>query len=122
MSRKEKNLLLLTIVLILLSGCGFRTGNPVPKNFLQDDKADIFLLNDIVYFNAQNIDWLKQLDYKIGEEVGVITKQTDKAKEFRNGTSNKLPVGSKIYETSRPDIFIAIVNGNELPYLMMVEG
>ncbi|WP_053075118.1 hypothetical protein [Ornithinibacillus californiensis] len=130
-SRKGKFLLFLTILLVVLSGCGNTQGNrqsetignPTPKDFLEDGNADIFVLDGIVYSNVEDVDWVKESDYTIGEEVGEITKQSDKANEFENGTSNKLPVGTKIYETDT-QIYIAIVDvdGKEIPYLKMLEG
>lgn len=72
---KEKFLLLLCLSLIFLFGC-VTNGNPTPKDFLKDRKADIFVLDDIVYSNVENIDWVKELEYTIGEEIGEITKQT----------------------------------------------
>jgi|SRR5690606_17678727 len=128
-SRKGKFLLFLTILLVVLSGCGNTQGNtqsetignPTPKDFLEDGNADIFVFDGIVYSNVKDVDWVKESDYTIGEEVGEITKQSDKANEFENGTSNKLPVGTKIYETDTP-IYIAIVDGKEIPYLKMLEG
>lgn len=117
---KEKFLLFLCLSLIVLFGC-VTNGNPTPKDFLKDSKADIFVLDDIVYSNVENIEWVKELEYTIGGEVGEITKQTNNAKGFENGTSNKLPVGTIIYATDTP-IDIAIVDGKEIPYLKMLEG
>ncbi|SDJ79324.1 hypothetical protein [Sediminibacillus albus] len=122
-------LLFLVVLLVGLAGCGNSQentqseviGNPTPEDFLEDGNADIFLLSGIVYSNVEHVDWVKELDYTIGEEVGEITKQTDKAEDFGNGTSNILPIGTKIYETDT-QIYIAIVNDKEIPYLKMLEG
>nr|WP_216667922.1 hypothetical protein [Sporosarcina jiandibaonis] len=113
-----------------MSGCGNTQinisqpgsiGNPTPKDFLKDAGADIFVFEGIVYSNVEDVDWVKELDYTIGEEVGEIIKQTDKAISFGNGTSNKLPVGTKIYDTDT-QIYIAIVDDKEIRYLQMLEG
>lgn len=69
----------------------------------------------------ENVDWVQELAYTLGEEIGEITKQTDSAQEFENGTSNKLPVGTKIYRTDTP-LYIAIVDGKEIRYMEMIEG
>jgi hypothetical protein len=128
--RKKRNFLLfLMAFLVVLSGCGSSQensqsgviGNPTPKDFLEDGNADIFVFNNIVFSNVQHISWVKELDYTKGEVIGEITKQTSEANEFENGTSNKLPIGTKIYATDT-QIYIAIVDGEEIPYLKMLEG
>ncbi|WP_188455751.1 hypothetical protein [Virgibacillus oceani] len=113
-------------LLIILFGCsqGNRyntTGNPTPEDFLENKDADIFLLDGIVFSNAQDVEWVAELEYKLGKRIGEITKQTDNASRFKDGTANKLQVGTKIYETDTP-AFIAIVNDKEIPYLKMIEG
>ncbi|WP_421378094.1 hypothetical protein ACOJQI_12115 [Bacillus salacetis] len=123
----SKKLLLLSILAVFLAGCnnGFSmspaTGNPTPKDYLKYEDADIFFLGDHVYSNAEDLDWVSELDYELGEELGEITSQADKASKFKDGTANKLPVGTKIYNTDTP-AYIAVVDGEEIPYLKMVEG
>ncbi|MCA1041545.1 hypothetical protein LCM00_18670 [Bacillus infantis] len=115
------------ILFIFLVGCnsGFidnpAKGNPTPKDFLENESADIFLLDEIVYSNAEDVEWVSDLEYQLGEQIGEITKQTDRARSFKNGTANKLPVGTKIYETDTP-AYIAKVDRKEIPYLKMLEG
>lgn len=92
-----------------------------PKDFLKNEGADIFLLGGIVYSNAQDVEWVTELEYKLGEQIGEVTMKTDKASSFKNGTANKLPVGAKIYETDTP-VYIVIFNDKEVPYLKMIEG
>lgn len=122
-------LMYLTLLLLVLSGCigGENSqsgviGNPKPADFLKDGDADIFvLLGNIVYSNGQDIEWVNELDYSLGEQIGEITKQTDEAGDFENNTANKLPIGTKIYETDTP-AYIAVVEGKKLPYIKMLEG
>ncbi|MDC3417723.1 hypothetical protein [Aquibacillus salsiterrae] len=95
--------------------------NPTPKDYLQNDNADIFLLDGYVYSNAQDVEWVTELEYEVGDQIGEITKQADKASQFNNETANRLPIGTKIFETNTP-AYIAIVNGEEILYLKMVEG
>ncbi len=124
-----KILFSISILFIFLVGCnnGFIGNsaevnpNPTPKDFLKHENADIFLLGGIVYSNAQDVEWVSKLKYKLGKQIGEITKQTDKARSFKDGTANILPVGTKIYETDT-GAYIAIVNGKEIPYLKMIEG
>ena len=127
----KRNLFLSSVltVLVLLAGCVDSVnpsepqaiGNPTPKDYLKYEDADIFLLNGIVHSNMEDVDWVQELAYTLGEEIGEITKQTDSAQEFENGTSNKLPVGTKIYRTDTP-LYIAIVDGKEIRYMEMIEG
>ena len=111
-----------TFFLLVLSGCQEAyKGNPTPKDFLGSSDADIFVLDSIVYSNAQDLEWLKELPYELREQVGEITKKTDNAKNFKSGTSNKLLVGTKIYKTDTP-AYIVVVDGQEIAYLGMYEG
>ncbi|ALX49659.1 hypothetical protein [Lentibacillus amyloliquefaciens] len=96
-------------------------GNPTPRDFLEHDDADIFYIGDLIYSNAENVEWVQKLEYTLGEEFAEITRQTDKAYRFKSGTANKLPAETIIYETDTP-VYIAIVDGKEIPYLKMVEG
>jgi hypothetical protein len=122
--------MMLLALLILAAGCtDDRTDypetavikNPGPEHFLDRADADIFLLGGVVYSNAEQIDWVKEREYALGELAGEIVKQAQSADEFENGTANKLPVGTKIYETDA-GFCVAVVNGKEIPYLKMVEG
>ncbi|GAB3799796.1 hypothetical protein [Virgibacillus kimchii] len=103
--RKVMLILLLSIVLV---ACNSQTtpeisegdiGNPTAEQVLQNDKnADIFVINDIVYTNAEDIEWVYEDELTIGEEVGKIKKQNDDGEAFENFTATKLTVGTKIYE------------------------
>ena len=129
LSRKGKFLLFFTILLVALMGYvntlentkTVTISNPTPKYFLEEGNADIFVFEHIVYSKVEDLDWVKDLDYTIGEEIGEITNQTNKANDFKNGTSNKLPVGTKVYKTDT-QIYIAIIDGNEIAYMKMLEG
>ena len=96
-------------------------GNPTPDDFLKESGADIFLFGDTVFSNAEQVDWVKDSEYTLGEVYGEITKQSGHAAEFEHGTANRLPVGTKIYRTDTP-VYIADVDGKRIPYLQMVEG
>lgn len=128
-------LLLLTIALLtILTACdNFNEentnekaeGDPTPKEILADDEnADIFFMDGIVYTNAENIEWVNNEDLTIGEKIGVIKNQTDNSKEFGNFTASKLPIGTEIYEPQNKSgsIYIVKLNNEEIPYLGLVEG
>jgi hypothetical protein len=96
--------------------------NPTPKEVLTEN-ADIFVLNGIVYINAEDVEWVNEQDFTLGEEVGEIKKQTTNSDEFENYTASKLEVGTKIYETvEKGDIYIVIVDDKEIRYLGLREG
>jgi len=117
------------VLLLLLTGCSsvpetnskLVTGNPTPEDFLQYEDADIFQLNGVVYSNADDVEWVLKTNYTVGDEIGEITKQSDEARSFSNGTANVLPVGTKIYDTDAP-FLIVVINDKEIPYLPMIEG
>lgn len=121
-------LLLLVFSFTVISGCGeqvLEIGNPTPKDFLDNPDADIFLWGDVVFLNAQDIDWVVEKEYSLGKYVGEITKTSTNPKKFEDGTSSKLPVGTKIYLVEGSESFqilIAVVNGVKIPYLAMLEG
>ncbi|TFJ92967.1 hypothetical protein E4U82_09455 [Lentibacillus salicampi] len=96
-------------------------GNPAPRDFLDSDNADIFYFDGLVYSNAEDVKWVQELEYELGEPFGEITRQTDKAVLFKDGTANKLPEGTEVYKTETP-AYIAIVDGKEIPYIKMIEG
>lgn len=100
-------------------------GNPTVVDVLgKDQGADIFLFNGIVFQNAKNVEWVSKIEFSLGEEVGEIKKQTLKPEEFEESAATKLPAGTKIY---RPvdfpgPVYIILLNGEEIPYLGLLEG
>lgn len=83
----------LFLIFISLSGCtnennlqeSFDTqsiGNPTPIDFLDDENADIFILENIVYSNAEDLEWVEDLSYTVGEQVGEIIEVTEEARSF----------------------------------------
>jgi hypothetical protein len=111
------------LFLLIVSGCSndWEIGNPTPKDMLKNRDADIFLLGDIVYANAQDIEWVTESEYTLGEQVGIITMQKATAINFNNGKANKLPIGTKIYTTGK-GFKVAVVDGMEIPYIPLIEG
>lgn len=97
------------------------TKNPTPSDYLKKEKADFFVINGIIYTNVEDAQWVQELAYELGEQIGEIQKQTDKESEFENFTANQLPVGTKIYKTNTR-LYIAIVQNKEIPYIKMIEG
>lgn len=75
-----KIILPLSILFIFLVSCNddysssSSTSNPTPKDYLKYDNADIFLLDGYVFSNAEDVEWVTELEYDLGEQVGEITK------------------------------------------------
>jgi hypothetical protein len=80
--------------------------------------ADLFILNGIIYNNAQNIEWVNKLELEIGSEVAEIKQQSTNPQELKDYAATILPVGTKIYEPTdfRGPVYIAVVNGTEIRY------
>jgi len=100
-------------------------GNPTPEEILTIDKdADIFLIGDVVYKNAEEIEWVRELNLTLGEKSGVIKKNTNNISEFENYTATKLPIGTVIYSPveKKGPIKIVIVDNKEIRYLGLIEG
>ncbi len=99
-------------------------GNPTAEEILsKNSDADIFVLNGVVYSNAEDIEWVNEKELTLGKEVGEIKKQTQESDEFDNFTASALPVGTKIYEpVEKGDIYIVKVNDREIRYLGLREG
>ncbi|WP_058306383.1 hypothetical protein [Gracilibacillus massiliensis] len=99
-------------------------GNPTAEEILADNEnADIFVLNNIVYSNAEDIEWVKEQDLTLGEKVAEINKQTSNSDELNNYAATQLAVGTDIHAPiENSGILIVIVDGEELRYLGLVEG
>lgn len=100
-------------------------GNPTPEEILSDDKdADIFLMDGTVYTNAKDIEWVNEEELTAGEKVGEIKSQTDDSEEFENFTASKLPAETDIYEPEekKGPIYIIKLDGEEIPYMGLIEG
>ena len=100
-------------------------GNPTPEEILENDQhADIFLLDGVVYQNAEKIEWVQKLDLTIGDKLGEIQKNSNESAAFDNYTATKLPVGTVIYKSNENSglIMIVMVENKIIRYLGLVEG
>lgn len=123
--------LLFIFLFMLLTGCMNAQednitvkviGNPDASEVLSlDSNANIFMFRDLIY--KTGIDWVDELVLTPNEEIGEIKNQTSIAEEFLNGTSNVLPVGTKIYSSKeQEDILLVEIDGAILKYYALVEG
>ncbi|SDN63163.1 hypothetical protein [Alkalicoccus daliensis] len=131
-----RKLYVLIVVILLLAACEIQPdnnegnaeetiGNPTAEEVLSSSPdADIFMAGDIIYSNAEDIDWVMEADLTLGEEVMEITKQSTNIQEFESGTATELPVGTKIFDHNehRGAIYIAVVEGEEIRYIGLIEG
>src|SRR5690625_1126592 len=119
---KQKILLILFLSIVLTVACNNQTtpekpgndvGNPTAEQILlEDENADIFVLNDIVYTNAEHIEWVNEEKLTAGDEVGEIRKQTTDSDAFEDFTATKLTVGTKIYNpVENSSVYIVKVDG-----------
>lgn len=125
---------LLLCISILIVGCNSKTiessdgsnrRNPVAEEILSKNKdADIFATINVVYRNAESVSWVKELELSLGDEYFEITKQSTNPEEFESGTATKLPIGTKVYNPVEKHgrILIAVVDGEQIRYLGLVEG
>lgn len=100
-------------------------GNPTAEEVLAENPdADIFMFNNVIYTNAEKIDWVNEQELTLGNEVAEITKQTTDSEKFENGTATKLPVGTKIYEPAAQtgDVYGVVIDGEEIYYFGLREG
>ncbi|NOU98587.1 hypothetical protein [Paenibacillus planticolens] len=97
-------------------------GNPTVQEVLKmDPNANIFMCKDTVY-NA-GIPWVDELKLSKDIQVTEITHQSNNGKAFKNGTANKLAVGTKIFRVKeRNDILIAETDGGDIRFYQLVEG
>lgn len=133
----KQTVMLLLLLPLLLMACSGQTlpsqsertaaaiGNPTAEQILQRSKdADIFMFGDIVYANADNLDWVQQLQIGELEEIGKIQTNYREGTDFLNEMSTKLPVGTIIYAPipKQGPVLIAEVEGKPVRYLGLIEG
>ncbi|KGP91815.1 hypothetical protein N780_15695 [Pontibacillus chungwhensis BH030062] len=125
----KRILILLLLPSLALAACNNETtesdiGNPTAEEILsKNNEADIFVLNGVVYSNAEDLEWVYEKELTLGKEVGEIKKQTQEGDEFENLSASKLPVGTEIYApVEKENIYIVKVNDKEIRYLGLREG
>lgn len=87
-----------------------------------DPDADIFILDQVIYENGTDLEWIQKLKLEIGDEVAEIEIRTTKSDELTDNAATKLPVGTKIYKVNnfKGPVYIAIVEENAIPYVGIV--
>lgn len=97
-------------------------GNPTAQEVLRmDPNANVFMYKDTIY-NA-GIPWVDELKLTKDIQVTEITHQSNNSKAFKNGTANKLAVGTKIFRVKeRNDILIVETERGDIRFYQLVEG
>lgn len=92
---------------------------------IDEQFTDYFVYGGIYYINVSNDPTWESYEYTPGDELLEITgiSEIRKLSQLSDGTSSKLAIGTKIYSCeTRPDMLLALVDGEYLPYYKMVEG
>lgn len=122
--KKNKVLFIFFTLLFLLSGCStISSSNLSPETLLKDEPdADFFIMNSIIYVNAIDVEWVKEIPLKEGKFLGKINNTGVKS-NFKDWDATKLDIGTEIYElATRNNIVIIKIDNNYMPYLKYVEG
>lgn len=122
--KKNKVLFIFFTLLFLLSGCStISSSNLSPETLLKDEPdADFFIMNSIIYVNAIDVEWVKEIPLKEGKFLGRINNTGVKS-NFKDWDATKLDIGTEIYElATRNNIVIIKIDNNYMPYLKYVEG
>ncbi|MYL35152.1 hypothetical protein GLW08_03910 [Pontibacillus yanchengensis] len=121
------------IIVVALTACStqnlssddIKTANPTAESFLSEKpEADIFVKGNIVYKNAEQIDWIQDTSFTLGEKVMTIKEVSNEGNNFKHGTASKLSVGTEIFELEKKNghLLIALVNEEKIPYIGLIEG
>ncbi|AQU79406.1 MULTISPECIES: hypothetical protein [Planococcus] len=93
------------------------------ERLTENPDADIIMVDDLTYINAEEIDRDFYPELELGKKVLEIKTQTDDADDFVNGAASKLAVGTVIYEAASPNQGdIAVVNNKKRLYVIIAEG
>ncbi|WP_256758160.1 hypothetical protein [Cohnella sp. WQ 127256] len=115
---------ILLLVCFITTGCtSTKTiGNPTASEVLKmEPNANVFMYKDTIY-NA-GIPWVDELELTKDIQETEITRQSNKGRAFKNGTANKLGVGTKVFRVKeRNDMLIAETEGGDIRFYQLVEG
>lgn len=117
-------MMILLLMCFITTGCTSSNtiGNPTAKEVLKmEPNANIFMYKDTIY-KAGN-PWVDKLELTKDIQETEITHQSNNGKVFKNGTANKLAVGTKVFRVKeRNDIIIAETEGGDIRFFQLVEG
>lgn len=126
--KSVKRIISILFMSIIFLGCISRCYNYkdtafTPEDLLKENpESDFFIMDSTVYINAEDIEWINNIEIREGKFLGKITESGMK-KNFKEWNSTKLKTNSEIYELEgRKDIILAKINNEYIPYLKYVEG
>lgn len=121
-------MLFIVISLLVVTGCGVADGGKVTaKEVLkQNPEADILQYNGFIYNNVTHLEWFEHDKEKHIKNnlLGEIKKQSTSSFGFKDLSSSKLPIGTKIYSTNENELGIIIVEyeGNDFYYMQLIKS
>ncbi|QPQ31150.1 hypothetical protein [Lysinibacillus sp. JNUCC 51] len=126
--KKKFCLLFVVLISLFLVGCATVTEETIESKkpnaaeaLRLDKEADIFQWEGNIL--KTNIEWIDELELNEDKYIGEIKFKSSKAKDFKNGTANLLPIGAKIYSVKeRNDTFIVKYDNVVKRYLILSEG
>lgn len=95
------------------------------SDYINEQFTDYFIYGRVYYINVSKDPSWNRNEYIAADELMEITSVSDirVISQLSDGTSSILPVGTKIYKCeNRNDILLVYIDGEFVPYLMMVEG
>ena len=120
---------ILVFVLIMLTvGCAKEvtvstSDNDNPENiYHQRPDIDMFVYNGIAYVNAEEVDWVMELELTPSVLLFQIEAQYVDG-DFENYVSTKLEVGTEVYLVEeRSDLLLVSLDDKYYRYLAWIEG
>lgn len=108
----------------LITGC-FRStkNNAIPEEVLKENpNADFLIIDNTVYKNVEDVQWVRDISVKEGSVLGRINK-TKVKRNFKNWSATMLDIGTEVYKLEgREDIVLAKKEDKYIPYIKYVEG
>ncbi len=120
--RNLRGVLIFLFLLICIVGCNGTASHDDPDYMLKNNpNIDMIVYGLSAYINANDVEWVIELDLEKKDEIGVIQGvYTIDTELFL--TATLIPEGAVVYKTTRDDIIIVEVDDVLIPYLEWIEG
>jgi hypothetical protein len=71
------------------------------------------------FSNGSELEWVQEKEFSKGEQIGKITKTTNKSHQFKSCVASKLPVETKTFRANDgTSILIVEYNNKEVIYML----